>query len=309
MSIYSGKKYTVLQMTWSGEPGLPHNTTIVGTFSTELEALNYISSLYSGSPWSGGPYALALAWFSVVESNFVSNSTPGYPRYPGYDDTTPSGVQNVNLSSADGVNYLLTWEPPIDDGGLPVISYTVTLAGTVGNNNTQGSPTSSASSIILPSSQLSVTFPGATPESLCAYFSGAGSYLESSSIDGLAYTAYWSPIISANSALGEGINVTSNVLVLYAGLPDCPTNCTASTSGSDYVLSWDQAYPTAAGTPTSWVILLNGNAASPVATVACTEDATSGTFTIAASGNPLSAYSVASVNSGGQSCNVAFTAA
>jgi parallel beta-helix repeat protein len=147
-SVFFNTVYGI-QLTLSSYNKIYHNN-IIGNFNQAFDNAdnNFWNETYytSGNYWSdyigidnnSGPSQNIPGADGVGDTPYVidSNSRDYYPLMGPWDYTNTPPTEPIILTASDGATYVnLTWNPPVSDGGLPVIYYRV-YRGTVSDGET-----------------------------------------------------------------------------------------------------------------------------------------------------------------------------
>jgi hypothetical protein len=168
--------------------------------------------------------------FTVVATNVDGDSPGAIPSPAIVPSTVPNPPTGV-VASAGDQQATVSWVPPVDDGGLPVVGYTVTASGGVQHCTSMVS----------------------TPE------------VDSCTVVGLtAGTSYTFTVVATN-ATGTSWASTPSPAVIPTTVPGAPTGVSAVPGNQSAVVSWSPP-PTDGGSPVLSDVVTPSGGAGP-----CTE--------------------------------------
>lgn len=246
-------------------------------FTSEEDAQAYTDSQYEAQ--SNDPFYPAKWW--VIEEATFADIPDGITGYPALDGTIPNTPTSVTADVSGGI-FTVSWTP---NDPSSTETYTITA-----------------------------TFPGGPPPVDTSGFTGtsgdiAGTAITGTSFQNIAGIPLGVPItftVTAVNAFGSSApSDTTDAVTLWANagddaVPAQPTDVTITltTPGSPfniYTMSWNQSYPSGAGTPTAWYVgdfnggvnTLAGVQITDYAEVPASGTPTSGSFEFKASATNL----------------------
>ncbi|HEY0492053.1 MAG TPA: fibronectin type III domain-containing protein, partial [Candidatus Dormibacteraeota bacterium] len=200
-----------------------------------------VSGLTNGTPYT----------FTVVATNGVGNSVASGPSGSVTPRTVP-GAPTAVSATAGSSKATVSWSAPADDGGSPIINYTVSASG--------------GTSVTTPdASTLSTDVTGLTP--------------------GTAYTF----TVVANNAAGPGPASTPSGSVTPYTKPGAPTAVTATPGNGNATVGWTAPADDGGNTISGYTVTASPGGATSIvsgtaltATVSPLTNGTSYTFTVVA---------------------------
>lgn len=190
-SIYDGESpitaYTAYS--YSSSDPVVHSTGVPGSDTSAL-----ITGLTNGFTYT----------FYVTSTNAFGEGAESIPS----SAITPLGppTKPLNVSATAGLgNAVVTWEAPLNDGGVPIGSYTIT-----------SSPPDFSDILTMPFSPLSVIANGLT--------------------NGTSYTF----TVFATNTKGDSPLSDPSAAVMPVGAPDPPTNVVATPGNAEAFVTWDE---------------------------------------------------------------------
>lgn len=209
--------------TWSA-PTSNGGSAVTGyTLSTATAVDGPYTTRYQGTATTAtvtGLVAGTLYYVRVIAANAVGNSSPAQGTVtPGQAPSAPLNLAVSFFSSAGSVRARLSWSPPANLYGVPVLYYTAT--------STQPPP------------------PATPATTQSTQISGNATTAELPAVIGLSYT--WS--VTAVTAAGESAAATVSLTVTDPDakpLPSAPLAVVVTPGNSTVTVTWDQ--PSYAGT-------------------------------------------------------------
>lgn len=290
------RMFQVIQISGTSPQTAASNALI---FATNAEAEAYAASQYTAQ--TADPF-YPFTWWAVQEITLEDgfDYISGYPA-PGPAGSVPSAPLDVSATT-DGTHFTVSWTP--NSPSSPEY-YTINFNAPLYEAESSDSWTVGGTAITsLYNGYFNNNF-SSTVNSNSITFSG-GVWAQTTSYDGYQNVYLWENYgttgpyctdltfnVYATNAYGSGPSsaISETSVIAYGpngGVPAIPTDMslTLTTSAvtvqsgvtyNTYTLAWNQAYPTGAGIPTSWIAIGVENLQSYMI---------GNTFTIATSGTP-----------------------
>lgn len=288
-------------------------TNIVGTSPQSVASTALFDTLGDAEAYAGTQYSAQttsfpsqpfypLSWWTVDEVNLQTQyeSIDGYPA--STSEALP-GIPTGVTAATDGTSFTVSWVPnspaspefyiiglnsPLHEGAFGVGGTTITNL----NINTFDIP----DYIMTPIGATAITFPG-SPWGQGSPPSSLGGWDEINPGNGFNYYDNSAPFatdmnfnVAAWNAYGQGdLSTFATSVIAYGGstpVPAAPADLSMTktgTVGSNHVydFSWSQSYPSGAGVPTSWTVLVPTSPFAHSITASGTPSTGSYSFTVA----------------------------